>query len=135
MAMIKIRYQSDDQATFVKSVSDWVKKPDPQKSKMPGAIRRFKLMPTFPIPEEEIKKIAEYIYKTDFTFPGNCQPAEASKKPSEQDEKKAKPQARKNDPEVNDCDDTNCHPEPANKNSKAADTPVPSPALKGGKAQ
>ena len=72
MVMVKRHYQNLNQAEFEKAVLAWVKKPDANKSKMPGAIRRFNLMPTFPIPEPEIKLIANYIYKTDFTFPRNC---------------------------------------------------------------
>jgi len=72
MVMVKRHYQSLSQAEFEKAVMAWVKKPEAKKSKMPGAIRRFNLMPTFVIPEAEVKRIANYIYKTDFAFPANC---------------------------------------------------------------
>lgn len=76
MAMVKRHYQSLNKQEFEQAVLAWVKSPDPKKSRMPGAIRRFKLMPAFPIPDEEMKKIARYIYQTDFTFPGNCNPSQ-----------------------------------------------------------
>lgn len=72
MVMVKRHYQSLSQAEFEKAVLAWVKKPDAKKSKMPGAIRRFNLMPTFVIPDAEIKLIAQYIHQTDFAFPSNC---------------------------------------------------------------
>jgi mono/diheme cytochrome c family protein len=72
MVMVKMRYMQPTEEAFVKRIADWVKKPDAEKSKFPGAIHRFKLMPTFVIPEEEVKLIAQYIYKTEFKFPGNC---------------------------------------------------------------
>jgi len=80
MVMVKRHYQSLNQEDFEKAVLAWVKKPDAKKSKMPGAIRRFNLMPAFPIPEAELKLIAQYILKTDFAFPGNCGPGQGAAK-------------------------------------------------------
>ena len=37
-------------------------------------------MPAFPIPEAEMKLIAEYIYQTDFAFPSGCGPQVSSPK-------------------------------------------------------
>lgn len=69
-AMVKSHYQSLDQDAFIKTVSAWVKAPDKHKSKMPGAVRRFGLMPSLAYPEDEVTAIAKYIYKTDFPMPG-----------------------------------------------------------------
>ena len=100
MVMVKMRYssQAKTQKAFVKVLSDWVKKPDAKKSHMPGAVRRFNLMPAFPIPEAEMKLIAEYIYQTDFNFPSGCGPQATSAKDVNG---KAAPQG---------CDETNCPP-------------------------
>jgi len=97
MVMVKRHYQSLSQQEFEKVVMAWVKKPEAKKSKMPGAIRRFNLMPTFVIPESEVKLIANYIYKTDFAFPANCGHSSA----------KAATQAKGGKAGAG-CDDANC---------------------------
>ena len=87
MVMIKRHYQEMDQDDFEDAILDWVKKPDANKSKMPGAIRRFNLMPAFSVPDEELQLIAQYIYQTDFSFPGNCKPDPKSSKKDKSDKK------------------------------------------------
>ncbi len=67
--MVKRHYQSLEKKEFLKTVTSWVNKPGAHKSKMPGAINRFGLMPTFGLPESEVKLIAEYVYNTDFPMP------------------------------------------------------------------
>ncbi len=47
---------------FVRAVATWVKHPDSSKSLMPGAIRRFGLMPALPYPDDTLKKIALELY-------------------------------------------------------------------------
>lgn len=69
-AMVKMHYQNLDEKTFIKTVSAWVKEPEKQKSKMPGAINRFGLMPSFAFPEAEVTAIAKYVFDTDFQMPG-----------------------------------------------------------------
>lgn len=69
-AMVKMHYQSLDEKAFIKTVSAWIKAPDKQKSRMPGAINRFGLMPAFPYPDAEIAAIAKYVYATNFPMPG-----------------------------------------------------------------
>lgn len=69
-AMVKMHYQSLDKETFIKTVSSWIKEPEKQKSRMPGAINRFGLMPALSYPETEVAAIARYIYETDFAMPG-----------------------------------------------------------------
>lgn len=68
--MVKMHYDNLDEDAFVKAVTAWVKQPDKAKSKMPGAIRNFGLMPPQPLPEEEIVAIARYLHQTDFAMPG-----------------------------------------------------------------
>ena len=58
-----------DQASFVKAISDWIKKQDASKSLMPGAISRFKIMPPIVISKEDSNKIAAYIYAGDIKKP------------------------------------------------------------------
>ncbi len=68
--MVKMHYQSLDQDAFIKTVSSWIKTPDAHKSKMPGAVRRFGVMPALPLPEAQVAAIAKYVYETDFKMPG-----------------------------------------------------------------
>lgn len=110
MVMVKRHYQSMNQAEFEKAVLAWVKKPDAKKSRMPGAIRRFNLMPTFPIPEPEIKLIANYIYQTEFEFPGQCGPGKGQTAKGAKGKKAAKG-----------CDDANCGQGKGGKSSKGCD--------------
>lgn len=72
--MVKRHYQSLDKDEFIQAISSWVKEPSKNRTKMPGAINRFGLMPAFGYPEVEVQAIAEYIYETDFQMPGrgNC---------------------------------------------------------------
>jgi len=51
---------------FIKAVISWVNKPDENKVLMPGAVRRFNLMPPLPIGDDKIKSIAEVLYEKDF---------------------------------------------------------------------
>lgn len=47
---------------FVNGIIEFVKSPSQDKSMMRGAVRRFGIMPTQHFPEDEVKKIAEYMY-------------------------------------------------------------------------
>ena len=110
MVMVKRHYQSLSQAEFEKAVLAWVKKPDAKKSKMPGAIRRFNLMPTFVIPDAEIKLIAQYIHQTDFAFPGNCGSAQGAGKGAK---------GAKAGKAGQGCEDENCGPDQGGGKNKA----------------
>ena len=59
----------NEQASFVKAITGWVAKPDEAKTLMPGAIRRFNVMPVIPVTSEDAKKIATYIFKGDVEKP------------------------------------------------------------------
>lgn len=69
--MVKQHYQSLNKKKFVRTVMAWVKKPSLKKSRMPGAIRHFALMPPLAYPDDELKMIVEYVYRTDFPMPGH----------------------------------------------------------------
>ena len=69
-AMVKMHYQSLDEAEFVKTVSAWIKEPEKHKSKMPGAINRFGLMPPPGCSDAEAAVIAKHIFHTNFPMPG-----------------------------------------------------------------
>lgn len=68
--MVKMHYDGLDEAAFVKAVSAWVAQPDKAKSRMPGAVRRFGLMPAQVVSEADITAIAKYLHGTDFPMPG-----------------------------------------------------------------
>lgn len=65
MVAVKSHYMTDSitNQEFVTAIWDFVEKPNPYKSKMKGAVNRFGLMPYQAFKEEEIKLIADYIYK------------------------------------------------------------------------
>ncbi len=62
-----------DEDSFVTAVSEWVEKPEEERSMMRGAIRKFNLMPAISIPKEDAEKIAAYIYAGDLESPEGYQ--------------------------------------------------------------
>ncbi len=66
MANVRMHYLEGDisREDFVKHVSTFVTQPAVEKSKMPGAIEKFNLMPAMGFSEEMISKIALAIYET-----------------------------------------------------------------------
>ncbi len=58
-----------DKASFVDRIESWVASPDHKRALMPGAVRRFGLMPKLPYDREQVRKVAAYIYDTEFTPP------------------------------------------------------------------
>jgi len=59
-----------EKTDFVKAVSAWLAEPAADRTLMPGALRRFKLMPPQPLPEEQRTGLAAYLFDTDFYEPG-----------------------------------------------------------------
>ncbi len=55
-----------DKKAFVEAIVKWVNKPSKAEAMMPGAVRKFNLMPPMPIGDEKITKIAEVLYDIDF---------------------------------------------------------------------
>lgn len=74
MMMVKRHYMSLEKKEMVEAIMKWVKKPDAKKARMPGAVRRFGLMPPLALPDAQLKAIAEYISKTKFDMPKGCGP-------------------------------------------------------------
>ncbi len=71
MAAVKSHYLNKETtfATFTDELIRFVHKPSPVYSKMPGARKRFGLMPALPLPEDELQAIAAFIYYTDLEAP------------------------------------------------------------------
>jgi len=68
MANVQQHYKSTypDKDEFIQAVVNWVNKPDKNKVLMPGAVRRFNLMPPLPIGDDKLKTIAAALYEKDF---------------------------------------------------------------------
>ncbi len=68
---IKMHYISEDTSkeAFVEAMVEWSKKPSEEKSKMPGAVKKFGLMPYQFFPEETIKQIADYLFENEVEKP------------------------------------------------------------------
>jgi mono/diheme cytochrome c family protein len=58
-----------DKAAFVSAIVNWVEKQDARKSLMPGAIRRFNIMPPVNVAKDDAEKIAAYIYEGNIEKP------------------------------------------------------------------
>ncbi|MGB0866444.1 MAG: hypothetical protein ACPGSC_08035 [Granulosicoccaceae bacterium] len=54
---------------FIAHVSDWVKNPDSAKARMPGAVKKFGLMPALPLEQAVLTEIAAWIYDTPMEKP------------------------------------------------------------------
>jgi len=71
MIAVKEHYISEEttKEQFIADIQNWIKKPSEDKSKMPGAIRNFGLMPYAPYPDSTIKQIADYMFDNDIDQP------------------------------------------------------------------
>ncbi len=71
MAAIKMRYSMSykSQEEFVSAVTDWVLNPAQEHALMRGAIAQFEVMPKLLYTEENLKKIATYIYENELEEP------------------------------------------------------------------
>ncbi len=54
---------------FVNRIVQWVQQPDASRALLPGAVRRFGLMPAQPYPADQVRKVAEFIYDSDLRMP------------------------------------------------------------------
>ena len=54
---------------FIQRIVDWVAKPDASQALMPGALRRFGLMPQLPYDPSEVSKVAAYLYDSNMQLP------------------------------------------------------------------
>jgi len=55
-----------DKDEFVKAIKAWVNNPTEDKVMMPGAVRKFNLMPKIAIADKDLQLIAETLYSIDF---------------------------------------------------------------------
>jgi len=71
MNAIKMHYISENTSKedFVNDMVEWSKNPSEEKSKMPGAIKKFGLMPYQFYPESSIRQIADYIFENEIDEP------------------------------------------------------------------
>ena len=71
MIAIKKHYITEgvSKKQFIKDFSEFIKKPSAEKSKMPGAVNRFGLMPVMAFTDKQLKTIAEYIYDNEIESP------------------------------------------------------------------
>jgi hypothetical protein len=60
----KPNYPNKDE--FVTAIKAWVKNPTEDKVMMPGAVRKFNLMPKLALPDADLNLIAETLYDIDF---------------------------------------------------------------------
>lgn len=71
MIAIKMHYITEQttEEEFISAVESFVTQPSVEKSKMPGAVKRFNLMVPMPVASEDLRKIAQYVYETDLEKP------------------------------------------------------------------
>lgn len=71
MIAVKMHYISDEttKEEFIDAMVAWSKNPTVETSKMPGAVKKFGLMPYQFYPEETIKQIADYMYESEIDEP------------------------------------------------------------------
>ena len=71
MVAVKMHYISEETSKeeFIEAMVAWAKNPSEEKSKMPGAVKKFGLMPYQFYPEETIKQIADYMFDNDIEEP------------------------------------------------------------------
>lgn len=71
MIAIKKHYINEEttKEQFQYDLVSWINNPSEEKSKMPGALKKFGIMPLQPFPEAKIKLIADYIYDYEIDEP------------------------------------------------------------------
>jgi len=71
MIAVKKRYsmQYDNKEEFVNAVVAYAKDPKAENALMPGAINQYKAMPKQAFEEDDLKKIATYIYENNIETP------------------------------------------------------------------
>ena len=67
MSRVRDHYIDDEttQKEFVEAVVTWCKNPNEEDSRMPGARRKFGLMPKQEFDSKEVEAIATYLYQED----------------------------------------------------------------------
>ncbi|WP_147678738.1 c-type heme family protein [Algibacter pacificus] len=71
MIAIKKRYINNNttKEEFIADMQAWIKDPNKEHSKMPGAVQQFGVMPKQPFPEKTIAQIADFMYDFDIDKP------------------------------------------------------------------
>ena len=71
MIAIKKHYISSKtpKEEFKTALQDWIENPSKENSKMPGAVKKFGVMPKTPYPKKTIDLIADYIFENDIDRP------------------------------------------------------------------
>jgi mono/diheme cytochrome c family protein len=64
---VKQRYP--EREAFIQRVVEWVEEPNPADSLMPGAVRRFGVMPKMNFPAEDVRKIAAFLFDMPLDLP------------------------------------------------------------------
>ncbi len=58
-----------DRDEFIERIVDWVWEPDASQSLMPGALRRFGVMPKLGYDSEQVRLVAEYLFDEGTPIP------------------------------------------------------------------
>ena len=61
-------YENDDE--WIQAMVSYVKNPTEESSLMPGAHEKFGLMPALPLPDEDLKQIADFLRHAELQKPG-----------------------------------------------------------------
>ncbi|MCX7550344.1 c-type heme family protein [Xanthomarina sp. F2636L] len=71
MVAIKKHYiiENTSKEEFIADMLNWIKNPNEDDAKMPGAVKKFGVMPNTPYPEETIKQIADYMFDYEIEQP------------------------------------------------------------------
>jgi len=71
MMMVKNHYKPNYpvKADFINAIVKWVHHPSEEDVLMPGAVRKFKIMPPLAYPENDLRAIAEYIFDNELEKP------------------------------------------------------------------
>ncbi|MCB0841256.1 MAG: DUF3365 domain-containing protein [Bacteroidetes bacterium] len=71
MAMVKTHYieKNTTQEQFINDLTHFMKNPNEKDTKMPGAIKKYGIMPKMMFSDEQLRAIAVYIYQTDIEKP------------------------------------------------------------------
>ncbi len=71
MVAVKRHYidENTNKEDFTRAMINWLNDPQPEKSRMRGALRRFGVMPYQPYSEESIRAIADYLYVSELPQP------------------------------------------------------------------
>lgn len=65
-----VRKAYPQKEAFVRHIVDWVASPDAESALMPGAVRRFGLMPKLGYADEDVAAIAEFWFEKKNDLPG-----------------------------------------------------------------